>query len=284
MGIAILAISFAALCFKKAAPTHPLVSAGVRLAIATVLLLPFTARHIIKLSPKAIRAGILGGVFYGAHFGTWVWSLTLTSVAASVTLVTSTPLLLALWSLITGVDRPSRTLGIALILSFVGISFIGSDASGGSGSMVGDGLAIAGAMAMAGYMLTVRRLGQVHVGAFMTISVAIGSVILLGAASAQGLSVVPPTQDALFWLFLSALIPQLVGHTLLTWCLRYTQPSRVAMATVAEPVGATAIAYLWLGESVSVAVLVGCALTTTAVAIAIASQRRHQTEAGDAEH
>ena len=97
LALAITAISFAAIFFRKAAPTHPLVAAGVRLAVATILLSPMVlrARRDGRLPGPVIRSAAWGGLAYAVHFGAWVTSLTMTTVAASVTLVSATPVLLA---------------------------------------------------------------------------------------------------------------------------------------------------------------------------------------------
>ncbi len=91
--VAVTAVSFAAIFFRKASPTHPLVAAGLRLAFASVLLSPWllSAWRRGTLTRTVLLHGSVAGLFYGVHFGAWVSSLTLTSVAASVTLVTATP-------------------------------------------------------------------------------------------------------------------------------------------------------------------------------------------------
>ena len=221
--------------------------------------------------PTAVRwKGALGGVFYGLHFGTWVWSIELTTVAASVTLVTATPVLLVIYGWWSGQERPSHALLTAIVISVAGMLLIGgTDFGSGWRPLVGDALALAGAGAMAAYMVTVRRLGHVDLAAFLTIAILVGSVLLLTTAASLGIPIRPASQEALFWLALAALIPQLIGHTLLTWCLRHSPPARVAMATVAEPAGATLIAWLWLGDTVGPMVFLGCCLTVSAVAISV---------------
>ena len=268
--VAAAAISFAAIFFRKASPTHPLVSAGIRLAIAGCILLPFTWRRCLTLTPSVRRNAALGGVFYGVHFGAWVWSIELTTIAASVTLVTATPILLAVYGWVTGRDLPTRRMTAAIAISAVGIILIGgTDFGSGWRPLVGDALALVGAAAMAAYMLTVRRLGHIDLAAFLTIAILVGATLLGTTALVVGIPIRPASGEALVWLALAALIPQLVGHSLLTWCLRYTSPTRVAMATVAEPAGATVVAWAWLGDTVSPIVLFGCALTVTAVVVSL---------------
>ncbi len=271
--VAIIAISFAAIFFRKAAPTHPLVAAGTRLALASLLLVPRTLLHRRAPGPgrNLWRAGLVAGLFYSIHFGAWVSSLFLTTVAASVTLVTATPLLLALHGLATGRDRPGPNLWIAIALAVVGVAIIGGhDLTASHGALVGDALALVGAIAMAGYLLVGRRLGEsLDVWAFSSIATATGAALLLGAAVAMGLSPLPPSLAALGWIALSAVFPQVIGHGLLTWSLRHTRPAVVGMSTVGEPVGATLLGYLWLKESVPPIVLLGCAVTVVSVLLAL---------------
>ena len=275
--VGVCCISFAAVFFRKAAPTHPLASAGLRLAVAAVLLLPFVIRARLKgtLSRRLVGSAIVAGAFYGLHFGSWVASLDLTSVAASVTLVTSTPLLLAIVSLATGRDRPDRRLWFAIVLATVGVAVIGAhDVSTSESSLAGDLLALLGAGAMVGYLLTGRRLGDdMDVWVFSGIACGVGAALLLAVALASGVSLAPASADALLFIVLAALVPQLVGHTALTWSLRYTRPTVVGMATVGEPVGATFLGWVWLGEGVSTPVLVGSVVTITAVVVAIREPR-----------
>ncbi len=280
---AVTAISFAAVFFKRAAPTHPLVAAGLRLVMSCLCLAVPTWRFWRrgKLSPRFLKAASLGGLFYGLHFGSWVASLNLTSVAASVTLVTATPLFLAVIGLLTGRDRPERRHWLALVLACVGVSVIGgSDWSLSQAALLGDGLALLGALAMALYFLAGRSLGAaMDVWAFTGIATGIGGVLLLGAAACLGIPPVAASWPALGYLALAALIPQLIGHSLLTWSLRYASPTEVGMATLGEPAGATFLAWVWLGDGVGLGTAIGCALTLVAVMTALPRGRAAETAA-----
>ncbi|GMV38826.1 MAG: hypothetical protein AMXMBFR64_05420 [Myxococcales bacterium] len=270
------ALSFAAIFFRLAAPTHPLVAAGFRLVVAATLLLPLTlrARAAGRLTATVLRLGAAAGLLYGVHFGAWVASLGLTSVAASVTIVTATPLLLATVALVSGRDRPERRLWGALGLGVVGVATIGASHAGGGDALAGDALAALGAAAMAGYLLVARRLGHaLPVLAFAGVATAVGGVALLGAAAALGHSPLPPTAEAAGWLVLAALVPQLVGHTLLTWALRWTTPTAVGISTLGEPVSATLLGWAVLAEVPSPGVLAGCAVTLAGVVVAARASR-----------
>ncbi len=276
--LAVSAISFAAIFFKKSSPTHPIVAAGIRLLLSAALIAPLAFRSFRRpgANIRVLRAGVFAGVMYGIHFGTWVGSLRLTSVAASTTLVTATPLLLAIWGLITGKDRPQRAHWLSIGLALVGLLLIsGHDLGVSHQALLGDALALAGAAAMAGYLLTGRRLGdEMDIWLFMGTATLVGGLLLLACALALGIPFVPASQSAFLYLLLAALFPQLIGHSLLTWSLRYTTPTVVGISTLAEPVGAALIGWLWLGETVSPMIAFGCTVTLSAVLVAIRGRTR----------
>lgn len=269
LAVAIASISFAAIFFRLASPTHPLVVAATRLALAALVLAIPSARASIRgrVSRRTLLAGVACGILYAAHFGTWVTSLTLTSVASSVTLVTATPLLLALISIATGRDRPERRHWIAIGLATIGLGLIGgADLSLSSDALVGDALAFTGAIAMAFYLLVARSLGEdLDVLVLSGIATAVGALTLFLAALIGGVPIAFASMESLGWIAMAALVPQLVGHTLLTWSLRHASPTAVGIATVGEPVGSGVLAWIWLGERVTPAVASGCAITLTAV-------------------
>ncbi len=278
--IAVIAVSFAAIFFRKAFPTHPLLCAGFRLAIAGLLLLPFTAKAATRgiLNGKFMRYAILAGLAYGIHFSSWVASLDITSIAVSVTLVTTTPLILAVVALLSGKGIPSPKLWICLALAFFGLALIGSqDFSHGRNALFGDVLAVIGAAAMAAYLMLGKRLGdELDALAFSGVATLVGAMSIFATAFALGIPIRLAGPEALFYLALAAIIPQLIGHNLLTWSLKYTTPVVVGIAILGEPVGATILGWIWLGEKVGPMVVVGCVLTLSSVALAIVSRNQDE--------
>lgn len=270
------AISFAAILFKLAQPTHPLVAAATRLGISAVLLAPLTARGLRrgKLGGAVGRDAVLAGFLYALHFGAWVASLELISVAASVTLVTATPVFLALVALVTGRDRPTLRHGIAIAIALAGVLLI-ARASPGAGAWSGNALALLGALAMGLFLLLARRHGAaLDAWAFTGVACAVGALVLLGAALAAGVPITLAHASALLPLGMAALVPQLIGHGCLTWSLRHLKPTTVGLATVAEPVGSTLLAWLWLQETPGPMTLSGCAVVLAAVVLTLRAERR----------
>jgi drug/metabolite transporter (DMT)-like permease len=285
LAAAVVAISFAAIFLKLAEPTHALTRSGLRLLMAAGLLLPSVARgwRQRRLQP-VLGWAALAGLLYAVHFTAWIWSLDLTSVAASVTLVTATPLLLAVVGVVTGRDRPEGRLWVSLALGAAGVVIVGgADLSLSGRALAGDGLALLGTAAMAGYLLLARHLGPgLEVWSFMGVACAVGGTAVMGVAALSGVGLRPANGTALFYIFLSALLPQLVGHGLLTWSLRHTTPTVVALAILGEPVGSTLLAWAWLGEAAPAVVLVGCGVVLAALVLALSRPRSRPATEGAA--
>lgn len=273
--IAVFAISWAAVLFRLAPGLDPRTAAGWRLVIASTLLLSWLATRPRSTTPRPPRYRLhvgAAGLAYGVHFGTWVASLGLVPVALSVTAVTTTPLLLAVLGLVTGRDRPTRRLLSSLMLGFAGLALMALDAPGGEFTLVGIGLAVLGAAAM-GIYLWLARAAQVSATtdtlSFAAWAAMIGGLLLLASAALTGAELGFGSPEELLVVALAAAIPQLVGHSLLTWAVGRTTPTRVALATLGEPVLAGLIAMVVLGELLGGLALLGGLITLMAVALAL---------------
>ncbi len=275
LAIGALAIGFAAPFFRRAEPIDPLLASAVRLALAALLMSPALprARREGKLSPRTVRWAAIAGLLYAVHFGTWVASLGMTSVTASVTLVTATPLLLAVIGWLAGKDAPHARLWIGLSLATVGTIVIGAaDASASMNALLGDALALVGAVAMALILLVIRR-EQAHLEAvsFSSIAALAGALalalVMVIRGAAQGAWPDAPSAESLLWVAATALISQLIGHTALTWATQHTTPTVVGLATTAEPVIAAIVTFVWLGEIPTWLVIAGSAITLLGVIV-----------------
>ena len=290
--IAVFAISWAAVLFRLAPGLDPLAAAGWRLVIAASLLSGWLAVSSSATAPplathprEAARPRaphyrtlvIAAGVAYGVHFGTWVASLDLIPVALSVTAVTTTPLLLAVVGLATGRDRPNPRLLASLAAGFAGLGLMAADATGDTWTLPGILLAVLGAAAM-GVYLWLARAAQVSATrdtlTFAACAAGIGGVLLLGTAALSGADLGFSSPRDLLVVVLAAAVPQLVGHSLLTWAVGRISPTRVALATLGEPILAGLLAMVVLGETLGLFALLGGAITLGAIALALTDPRR----------
>jgi len=278
LAMGVLAVSFSGVLVRLAdAPNLSI--AFYRCAMAAAVLLPLAlARRREELRSLTARQrwlAVLAGVFLAAHFATWIPSLSYTTVAASSVLVTTQPLWVAIFGRVIG-ERTPRAAYVGIAIALAGTLVIAGGDLGGSGrAIVGDLLALAGALCAAGYVLSGRNLRQrVSVLSYAAIvyttaALLLGLVMLAGSIPFTGF---PPQT----WLvFLAITIgPQFLGHTVFNYLLGPLEASVVAIAIMAEPVGATLLAFAILGEVPSWATVAGGVLILAGVYLGISAQAR----------
>jgi drug/metabolite transporter (DMT)-like permease len=229
--------------------------AAWRMVLASLVLIPLAAatrRHEFS-AMRSRDAGIaaLAGTFLAIHFVTWITSLEYTSVASSAALVTTNPVWVGLATVFLFRQRLGglTVAGIAISLAGCGL-ILWADASAGAvdaGSgrrpMLGNVLAIAGALAVSVYLLTGRAVAsRVSLLAYITLVYGAAATVLLVAALAAGVELW--RYPAAGWWALAGLAvgPQLVGHTAFNWSLRRLSPTFVALAILGEPLGSAILA------------------------------------------
>ncbi len=217
--------------------------------IAGVLTLRGEWGELRRLTGRQWAIAALAGVFLAGHFATWIASLGLTSVAASVVLVSTAPVFVAIFSaaFLGEHATPRQWAGIAVAV--LGAAWIGwGDAAAGPEPLLGDLLALAGAVLVAGYYVIGRRLrASVDVWPYAGVVYGCAALTLLAVLPFAGVRL-GGYAPADWWVFLGlAAGPMLVGHTGQNWALRYLPAYVVNLWLLAEPVGATLIAWLLPG-------------------------------------
>ena len=249
--------------------------ATYRLTLDTVLLVllagPGRVKAALHLPRSLFKWGFLSGLFLAIHFTSWIRSLELTSVAISVVLVTTTPFFTAVGSWLLFRKKPAGLFWLALLVSFFGLVLIVyAEPQSGNNSLVGDGLALLGAMAMSGYILCGRYL-RAHLDNFSYILLAYSSAAILLLTFIQ-LTPFPMTgfSGTTYLLFLLiAIFPQLLGHSSFNWALKYLSAPVVLTLLLGEPVLASIMAWIFLHETLTGFQITGSLLILTGVALAI---------------
>jgi len=247
--------------------------AAWRLTIATLILAPFalTTQRRAEWRTLTRREWLLivaSGLLLAVHFYTWITSLALTSVAASVVLVATAPLFVGAISHFFLRERMSRRMVLGLGMALAGSFIIGlADAGEGAHQIAGDILALLGALSVAGYMLIGRKLRASQTGESLHPPLSLlgyifpvygtAALALMGAAVSSGVALGGYPTQAWLWLALVAIFPQIVGHSALNWALGHVTATFVALAALAEPIGSTLLAWLVLREPPAFSTLLG---------------------------
>jgi drug/metabolite transporter (DMT)-like permease len=277
----IAAVSSASILIRYAQREAPsLVIAAARLTLASLILAPMALTRYRSEYRRLTRLdrwlAILSGFFLALHFATWISSLEYTTVASSTVLVSTSPLFVAVASWLFLREKMGRAVIVGLVVALVGSVIIGlSDAGKASSTLrnalLGDALAFAGAVTVAGYLLIGRRLrAKVSLVPYIAVVYGTAAAVMLamvGFARQTCSGYSPATYG---WLVLLALVPQLIGHSSFNWALAHLPATFVSVATLGEPIGSTLLAYLILGETPTPVKIMGAVIIL--VGIAFASQ------------
>jgi len=256
----IIAVSTASI-FIKLCDAPVLIIAAYRMMLASLMLTPFACYQKTWRGWGKDDLGwfFLSGLLLSLHFAFWIASLKVTSVASSVVLVTTHPIFVGIGGWLFLKERLGLNLIFGIALSVLGSGLISyGDMSLSKEALMGDGLALLGAIAASGYLLVGRKMrkGQVLLSYIFPVYSTAGLLLILFALIFQE-SFWGYSSPTVLYLVLLALVPQLIGHTTFNWALKYLPASVIAIATLGEPMGSTLLAYLILGEGLTIWKVIG---------------------------
>ncbi|SFM62219.1 DMT family transporter [Thermodesulforhabdus norvegica] len=260
----ILAVSSASL-FIRMASAPALTVAVYRVVIATTLLLisHFLRKDRKRETKKAPFPVIVGSGFcLAAHFAFWIASLDHTSVAVSVSLANTSPIFVVLMSVFFLKEKPGLTFWVGLPAAIIGsICLVQSGTSYENGNILGAGLAIAGAITLAGYLLMGRyALKRMPFHSYILYVYGTASIVLLILCVLLSTPLKGFSAQTYLYLILIGLIPQLIGHSAFNWALQHLPAFVVSVLILGEPMGATILAHLFLDEKISFSQAAGLAI------------------------
>lgn len=267
----VLAASVSAILIRYASDASGVALSFWRSAAGSLVLLPFTIGRLRAMERRDVVLPLVSGVFLAAHFASWITSVNLTTIAASVLLVSTTPVFVALAARWLFGERMRSWGWFGIVLALGGTGLItGLDLEGSSA--LGNLLALIGGITVAGYALAGQRSRQrLGILEYAVLTYGASAVVLLVWCLVGGIALTGYATQT--WWAIVGLIagPQLLGHTLINFALRDIDATRVSMAIMAEPIIAIALAYLLFSEVPSdraypggLAILVGIYLVSVA--------------------
>ena len=250
--LAVLGISIAA-PLVRLSEAHPLAIAIWRLGFSLLIVGGFLLatgswRQWRTLDRRATTIAASAGVLLALHFWSWNTSIGLTTVAASVVLVNLQVPIVATAGALWLRESPNRIQWTGIALAMLGALIVAMPDIDGAfrddrRALLGDALALIGAVTAAGYYLAGRRLratidlwpyvGLVYAACLVTL------VIIAGLVGAPVLR--QPSRELAIFAAL-AIGPMMLGHTGMNWALGYLPAFVVSLTVLGEPVGATILA------------------------------------------
>lgn len=282
--LAIVGISVAAPLIRLSS-AHPVAIAVWRLVISLALLggalgvtRGWRAWGVLSRRDIALAAG--AGAMLAIHFWSWNSSLLYTSIAASVILVNLQPVVVASLSSLWLREIPTRIQWVGIGIAMVGAAGVALAGDGdvtrpASRPLLGNSLALIGAVTAALYYLTGRRLREkLELLPYVTLvyGACLATLLIIAIVVEAPLFPQPSREWAIFAGL--ALGPMLLGHTGMNWALGYLPAYVVNITVLGEPIGAVLLGALLPGirEVPSAGVLI--AGTVVIIGILMALPRR----------
>jgi len=240
-------------------------------------------RQWSSLTSADLAFGLLSGTALAFHFWAWNASVHLTTIAASVTLVSLQPVAIVAISAIFLRESPTGRQVVGIAAAVLGAAIIASpdfDAASGllnGSAMLGNFLAISAAVTAAIYYSIGRHLrARFGIWAYVGLAYSACTVVLLALSIAAGVDLHPQPAREL-WIFAALAVgPMLLGHTGMNWALKYLPAYVVNLTVLGEPIGATLIGALLPGiaERPSVTTVIGGCVILGGVIVAAKGEGR----------
>lgn len=282
MAVGVVAVSLSG-PVMAAMVVPPLAIAFWRNGFATLALAPsaLTGRRaeLRDLGTRQLALLAASGLALAVHFGTWVTSLTMTSVASATAIVCLQIAWVVAWQLLRG-DRFSAGVVLGLVVAFGGVLVVsGVDFTLSVRALLGDVLALLGGMAAAAYILVGSKARQ-SVSTTAYTFVCYGTCALALAAgclvAGQGLWGYAAAQWGL--LLLVTVTSQLMGHSVFNHLLATTGPMVVSLALLLEVPGASLLAAWLLDQRPPFEAVVGLVTILAGMALVIVNSRAAEVE------
>lgn len=263
-----LVVIFAVACMATSsigirASTAPSIwLALMRMLLSCLILLPMVVsryrKEIIALTKKQLLCYALSGVTLGCHFLCYFESVKYTSIASSVVLTSTEVFIVALGAWAIFGERISAKGLASVLFTFIGCVIVAT-AQISSARDVGRGNLLAfAASAFASINTLFGRYGRKSTSSTVYTFV-VYSFAALTLLCGTLLSDVPLVQEPVNWLcaLWLAVVCTMLGHSLLSYSLRYKTAAYIASAKLLIPFFAALCGWLVLGEVPTVQVLVG---------------------------
>lgn len=248
--------------WSLACGASPVMVAFGRMLISALLLLVPAVRSgelaaVLRAPKKQLALACAAALLLALHYTAWMTSMSFASTFVSTALVCTQPLFVAALSGILLHEPIKREAIPGAIVAIIGAAAIGLlSMNGEHGSLVGDVLALVGAMFIAGHWLCGRaaRRDLPALGYMTLVYMVTALCLLLIAPFTGGFKVTLPSLGGILVL---AVVCTLGGHALMTYLLGFVSADVVSFALLGEPIGAAIWALVLFGEQVTLPLLIG---------------------------
>ncbi|MFH1549629.1 MAG: DMT family transporter [Planctomycetota bacterium] len=277
--VGIFTLSFAGILIRLCG-MNPFALSAFRTLAGGLILLPFALRHMRRDFPALGRRDRLllagAGLLMALHFVSWISSLFVTSVGSAMMTFGVLPVFASIIGHFFLGEKFRKSAAVALVVAMAGIAIISiNDYAQEPASVLGNLLALCGAVTFASILCIARVLRRrMHILSYAASMYLIAGLLLAPAFFFIGDEIPGYTSEMWMFLALIIIVPQLTGHTLLNWVMKYLRAFTVNLSVLVEPVVATVLAGFILGETHTWPFFLGGALVIAGIAYHLVSEQR----------
>ena len=259
---------------KIAASVPATAVAAARTGLAAVILAVAAPGELVRalraLSLRQRAGVVLAGALLGVHFALFLGGLAATSLASAVALVSLEPLAVVLAALLAFGIRPTRREIWGLVVAMVGAVVVATAEESGEHRLEGDLLVVGAVVVFGAYVAAARGLrNAMPVTSYAATVYGTASLVLFPLAVPLTITSGLPSRRAAAAIFALALVPTLIGHTLVQRVARRAPPILVALVSPGETLGAIAIGAIVMGKVPTARELGGAALILSGALLAL---------------
>lgn len=275
--ISIIAISFSAI-FVKWSDAPASILSMYRMLFASLLMLPIVWKNrgeFQHIQKKDWLLLFFSGTFLAFHFMLWFQSLKLTTVASSTIILALQPLVSLIGGYFLFKERASISSILTMAIAIIGAAMIGwGDWGLSKQALLGDLCSFVSVIAVVGYLLIGQSVVKKVLHWIYSFCVFFIAGIILAVYNLFAGVDFGGYQAREWGIFLLLAIVPTFSHVINNWLLNYVNATTISMSILGEPVGATILAVILLGERLVGWQIVGGILVLMGVFFFLLQQQR----------
>lgn len=247
-----------------------------RMWIYAVIVLLFLKLRGTPLRKDSLRVSWRGGISLGADIMLFFSAVRLTTVANATVIGSCQPLIMLLIAGRLFGERPKRHHWFLALVAICGVAIVMFGSTGVQGwSPKGDLLAVAVVAAWTGYFVFSKLSSrQIESSQYTGATALICALFATPFALASGQVFTMPSSNAWVWLVVLSIGPGFTSHMLMNWSLSRIPAWLGSTLTLAIPVTATVMAWIFLGEEVAALQFAGMAVVLVTLGVIVLSQSK----------
>lgn len=277
--IGVISISLSAILVKLSTADSGVI-AFYRMLFSVLIMSPiFFMKYVKELSLITKRDWLfstIAGVFLAFHFILWFESLNYTSVASSTVLVTLQPIFAFIGTYIFFKEQLSLKTIISGLIAILGSFLISwGDFQISGTALYGDMLALIACALITAYLLfgqDVRK--RISLITYTMVVYSISTICLFFYVLLKGESFGPYSSMDWLWFLLLAIVPNLLGHTLFNWAIKWVSTNVISIAVLFEPIGAAILAYFVFSEHLMPSQIIGGIVVLLGIALFVVDLKK----------